>query len=607
MADRASLAGDDENDIHSATSDRDLIGRIWGENQHLSRTLRELQRMIDAHSVMSITDRRGVILEANSKFVELSKYSLEELIGAPQSIISAGTHSREFFAKLWHEIGQGEVWQGEICNRAKDGTLYWVDTTIIALVDEAGVPERYMSIGNNVSQLRQTERRVRKLAFFDPLTKLPNRSAIVKHLDESVNRPGDDFRAVLTVAFEELSLVNDAFGYEMGNRMLRVIGAALTGFIEDRNGLPKTPATVGRVTSDGFALCFNGLGENREEAIELIEGMAVPFSQALKAVIVENLGKLADVSLRIGYVLYQSSEQLDGETIYNRAQMAWRRAEPSRSVPTPCRFEEQMIIETNDRVNQVFDLHRGIVNEELVLHLQPVVNARREQIGYEALVRWQDPTRGIVGPEDFIPLAERTGLIIDIGAWVLDQTCRVLKELSQIEPAKDHLVSVNVSELQLHQADFVDTVLEALQRHGVKPQYLKLEITESMMHTNAESTNRKLNRLRDEHIEIAIDDFGEGYSSISALRRLPVQILKIDRSIIMNVVDDPIDAALVSTVAAMAHVLGLVVVAEGVETEAQFQKLREFDIEFFQGFLFGRPAPISESLRKATRETSTTG
>src|SRR5690606_23198951 len=171
-----------------------------------------------------------------------SQYEPGELIGAPQSTVNSGTHSKGFFQNMWRVIQNASVWQGEICNRAKDGSLYRVDTTIVPLLDESGLPERYMSIGTDVSQLRRTERRVRRLAFFDQLTELPNRAAIVKHLNEAAVRPGDDYRALLTIGFEDLMLVNDAFGYELGDRMLKVIAEALATLIENRGDLVKSPS-----------------------------------------------------------------------------------------------------------------------------------------------------------------------------------------------------------------------------------------------------------------------------------------------------------------------------------------------------------------------------
>jgi len=581
------------------SSSEELIGRLWKENQQLGRTLRELRRGVDTHSIITITDRRGVILEANSKFVEISRYAHDEIVGAPQNLVNSGTHAKEFYRKLWRTIQNGEVWHGELCNRAKDGSLFWIDTTIVPLVDEAGVPERYMSIGTDVSQLRRTERRVRKLAFFDQLTELPNRAAIIKHLNEAAARPGDDVRAMLTIAFEDLPLVNDAFGYEMGDRMLRVVAEALGGLIEQRGQLSKAPSTVGRISSKNFALCFRGLGSTREEADARVREIVPYLVTRLDEVMKENLGTLFEANLRIGYVLYQAADRLEGEEIFARAQMAWRRAQPAPGSLEPVGFDEQMIAETNARVSRVFDMRRGIAQGEMALFLQPIVDASRAKVGLEALVRWQDPSRGLVMPDDFIPLAERTGLIIEIGTWVLDEACRILAGLGR-DPSTEHLImSVNVSELQLRTPCFVETVLDAVHRHGVRPERLKLEVTESMVHADFEHTVEKLERLRSEKIEIALDDFGEGYSSLSALRNLPVRLLKIDRSLVADVVEDRRCAAMVSTVVDMAHQLDLVVVAEGVETEEQFDVLQRFSVDNYQGYLFGRPAHVDPALTAA--------
>jgi len=570
----------------------DLIERLWKENQQLARTLRELRRGVDTHSIITLTDRRGVILEANSKFVEITEYSLDEIIGSPQNLVKSGTHSKDFYWRMWRTIQSAEVWHGEICNRAKSGSLYWVDTTIIPLLDESGMPERYMSIGTDVSQLRRTERRVRRFAFFDLLTDLPNRAAILKHLDEASTRPGDDVRAMLTIAFDDLPLVNDAYGYETGNRLLQVIAESLGSLVEHREGLSKSPSTVGRISSKNFALCFRDVGSTRAEADARIREMVPYLADRLNCALTGSLGAFFAANLRIGYVLYQASDHLDGETIFSRAQMAWRQAQPAPGSFEPIGFDEQMIVETNARVSRVLDMRRGIAKGEMVLFVQPIVDANRSKVGVEALVRWQDPKRGLVMPDEFIPLAERTGLIVEIGSWVLDEACRILSLLAK-DPSTEHLImSVNVSELQLRTPTFVDTVLEAVERHGARPERLKLEVTESMVHTDFEHTIEKLEQLRAHWIEIGLDDFGEGYSSLSTLRNLPVRFLKIDRSLVADIVDDAQCAAMVDTVVGMAHRLGLVVIAEGVETEAQFRVLQGFGVDHYQGFLFGRPSHL---------------
>jgi len=571
------------------------VRQLLAENAALERTLKELRLGLDSHSIVAITDRRGYILEANQRFVELSKYSHAELIGAPQNIVNSGTHPKSFFKEMWATIGRGSIWQGEICNRAKDGSKYWVATTIVPLLGDDGRPERYLSIRTDVTKLRDTELRVRKLAFYDSLTGMPNRSHMVKHLEEEAKAEGEDYRAYLSVSFEDLTVINDAFGYEMGDRTLRGIAQLLTDMVEVPDGpssLGVAPTQVARVGSNAYGLHFAGLGATLEVAEARVAALSEPLVEKMSAAVRSCLGNLVQADLRIGYALYRAQDGLGGAQIFTRAEIARRRTFAIRLIGKPHGFDARMDEATQSRVNLLFDLRRGLEEGDLRLYLQPIVGEDRSLLGFEALLRWEDPVRGLVLPGDFIPLAESTGLIVEIGAWVLDEACRTLASWGQQEATEDLFIAVNVSEQQLRQAEFADTVREALRRSGARPELLKLEVTETMIHSDVDRTVALLRELRAEKIEISLDDFGVGYSSLGYLKWLPVQNLKIDRTFITNVVDDPLDAAMVKAMINMAHVMGVKVVAEGVETEAQFARLIEFGVDRFQGFLFGRPAPI---------------
>lgn len=571
------------------------VRKLLAENAALERTLQELSLGLDSHSIVATTDRRGYILQANDRFAEISKYSHEELIGAPQNIVNSGVHPKEFFREMWATIGRGRIWQGEICNRAKDGSKYWVATTIVPLLGDDGRPERYLSIRTDVTKLRLTEMRVRKLAYYDMLTGLPNRSFMVKHLNESVVGDGEEFQAYLTVGFEDLLVINDAFGYEMGDRTLRCIAQVLTDMVEVPDGpssVGLVPQEVARVGSNAFGLHFAELGTARAEAEQRVQALSEPLIHNVNEAVRGCLGNVIEADLRVGYVLYRASDGLDGAQVFTRAEIARRRTVVTQLMTQPLAFDEQMVSETQERVTLMFDLRRGIERGDLRLYLQPIVCSDRSVGGFEALLRWQDPRRGLVLPGDFVPLAESTGLIVDIGAWVLDQACRTLADWAEDERTRDWFISVNVSEQQLRQRDFPETVRSALRRSGARAELLKLEVTETMIHRDVGRTVAMLHELRADKVEISLDDFGVGYSSLGYLKWLPVQTLKIDRTFITNVVNDPIDSAMVRAMVDMAHVMGVKVVAEGIETPAQFAKLKDFGADRFQGFLFGRPAPI---------------
>lgn len=585
---------DDGERAEASTFGEEQVRQLLAENTALERTLTELRLGLDAHSIVATTDRKGNILEVNDRFTEISKYSRDELIGAPQSIVNSGTHPRSFFKSMWATIGRGQIWQGEICNRAKDGSKYWVATTIVPLLGDDGRPERYLSIRTDVTQLRETEMRVRRLAYFDNLTSMPNQSFMVKHLAETAGAFGDELQAYLTLSLEDLITINDAFGYDMGDQTLRSIARLLTRIGESSEGespISLVPEVVARVGSNAFGMHFVGLGKDRAAAERRIEEISAPLVRAVNETVRTCLGNVIEADLRVGYVLYRGTDQLDGAQVFTRAEIARRRTFVTKMVRQPHVFDEQMILDTQDRVNLIFDLRRGVECGDLRLYMQPIVGPEAGVLGFEGLLRWEDATRGLVRPDQFIPLAESTGMIVEIGAWVLDEACRTLAEWAGHERTRDWFVAVNVSEQQLRQTDFADTVRGALRRHGARPELLKLEVTETMIHRDVDRTVAVLRELRAEQIEISLDDFGVGYSSLEYLKWLPVQNLKIDRTFIATVVEDPLDAAMVQAMVNLAHVMGINVVAEGVETEAQFAKLREYGVDRFQGFLFGKPEP----------------
>lgn len=449
---------------------------------------------------------------------------------------------------------------------------------------------------SDAAKLVDARLRVLRLAYRDGLTGMANRSAMVKHLAETVDAADPGFQAYLTVSFEDLGLVNDFFGFEMGDRALRSIAELLTDMIEVPDGessLGVAPVAVARVGSNVFGLHFGGLSDSREAAETEVHELAEPLFTKINAALRSCLGNVVDADLRIGYVLYRAADGLDGAQIFTRAETARRRALSPRVSREPVGFDAQMTEAMQHRANLLFDLRHSLEDGNMRVHYQPIVDADRHIQGYEALVRWDDPVRGLVQPDDFVPLTESTGLIVEIGAWVLEEACRTLAGWSRNDETAGLFVAVNVSEQQLRQPDFAETVREALRRTGARPELLKLEVTETMIHSDVDRTVAVLQDLRTDDIEISLDDFGVGYSSLSYLKWLPVQNLKIDRTFVMNLVEDPLDAAMVEAIIALGHVMGVSVVAEGVETEEQFARLREFGADRFQGFLFGRPGELA--------------
>lgn len=571
----------------------------------------EIISALNNFSIVAVTDRRGIIMHVNDRFCEISKYSREELIGQTHSIINSGYHPREFFKEMWRVIGRGDVWKDEICNRAKDGKEYWVDTTIIPLLDDDGRPQRYIAIRTEETQRHLAEEQAHKLAYCDRATGLSNRASMLLMIGTAMSRmPGCEFSGFIAASVDDLSVVNDAFGYEVGDRLLLDAAQKLTALGED--GL-----SVARIGSNTFGVLLPRIGSDHrlaeQQAAEVVHRVLALLSGPVDL----GSGVVVDASASVGYVLWAAPgirqrrhdqengeaatadgyiETADPHEVIKCADIARKRARRAGGHRRMRHFRQSMLDDAQQRVHLVSELRRGIEHGELRLFSQPIVDRDRRVIGEEGLIRWLSPERGLVPPGDFIPLAEQTGIIVEIGEWVLEEACRVLAAWKD-DPERQHLTfSVNLSERQLRVEDFAERVRAIIARHGVTPGSLKFELTESVLHTDLDRTIRLLSLLRAEGVLSSLDDFGTGYSSLSYLRHLPVQQLKIDRSFVSAVVDDEPATAIARTIVQLGRTFELQVVAEGVETEEQFERLRDLGVDAFQGFLFARPRPVDETL-----------
>lgn len=566
---------------------------LRNENLQLSRTLNELKHAIDWHSIAAITDKNGVILEVNNKFAAISKYTREELVGAPQNIVNSGHHSRAFWSELWRTISRGQVWQGELCNRAKDGSEYWVSTTILPVPGPDGRPDRYVSLRTDTTALHLADRRLRDLAYIDQLTKLPNRISLFEILEIAAKFRAEHYRVFMTVAVGDLHTLNHAFGFAEGDRLLIQTAQRLESMY------PK-PHTVARTDSSSFGIIFDDLGSDtaaaEARAAELAQQVIIEVGTTMRL----GLGFSIDPSVRVGYTVFKYTDRLTGSEIFQQAEIALRRIPNTQRGESPSGYEPNMFIETQDRIKLVLDLRSAIAQNQMRMFLQPIVNAESEVVGFEGLVRWQHPELGLVLPGEFIPIAEQSGMIIDLGMWVLNEAARILG-IWALHPATAHLtISVNVSERQLNPKTFATAVKSLLVTHGAPANRLKLEVTESLIHDDIDRSIEVLEAICAEGIEISLDDFGTGYSSLSYLVKLPVHQLKIDRSFIRPITENESGLAIVHAIVQLAHVMGLHVVAEGVETEEQFRALAELGVDAYQGYLFSEPLH-QDALGYATR------
>ncbi len=555
------------------------------------RKLAELEFRIAATAFesqegMMVTDVNKVILRVNKAFTKISGYTAEEAVGQTPRLVSSGHHHEDFYASVWQNIAISGYWEGEVWNRRKNGEVYPQHLTITAVMGDNDIVTNYVATFTDVTLRNAAEAEINHLAFYDVLTRLPNRRLLIDRLNHALSagaRLGWG-GALLFLDLDHFKTLNDTLGHDVGDLLLRQVADRLAECVREGD-------TVARLGGDEFVVMLEDLSKLPLEAASHAETIAnkilISISQPYQ------LGSNAyQTTASIGVVLFSEYEHAQ-DVLLKHADIAMYQAK-KMGRNTLCFFDPNMQEAINIRAALEVDLRKALDNKQFELYYQVQVDRLGKALGAEALIRWIHPERGLVSPLEFIPLAEETGLILPIGQWVLETACAQLKAWLATPHTQVLTLSINVSAKQFYQSTFAKQVQTAVKHSGINPMQLKLELTESLMLENIEATITKMMELKNIGVNFSLDDFGTGYSSLQYLKLLPLYQLKIDRSFVREIVIDSSDQAIVRTVIAMAETLNLGVIAEGVETEEQRELLMNCGCNAYQGFLFGKPVPIAQ-------------
>jgi diguanylate cyclase (GGDEF)-like protein/PAS domain S-box-containing protein len=535
-----------------------------------------------------ITDTSARIEYVNDAFVRNSGYARAELIGRNPRILNNGATPLATYQDLWATLLRGEVWRGEFHNARKDGTPFIELATLAPIRNANGAVTHYVGVKEDITLRRRSEELVHRLAYYDPLTGLPNRAMLRDRLQHAILASANSarFGMLLLLDIDRFKQLNDTRGHALGDELLRAIAHRLRLVVDEA-------ATLARQGDDDFGVIVENLDAHRDDALRQAEALAREIHRTLnEPYALDGSATLSYVTHSIGITLFKG-RQWSQENLLKQAEVALFTAkEEGRN--TIRFFSPQMQALVDAHATMENGLRAALANAEFRLFCQPQVDAAGRVTGAEALIRWTDAEARRVSPAVFIPVAEETGLIVPIGLWVLDTACAQLAAWQAQAETRTLSISVNVSARQFHQPDFVDQVLACVERHGVDPAGLKLELTESVILGDRDEAVARMAHLKACGLRFALDDFGTGYSSLSYLKRMPFDQLKIDQSFVRDMLDDASSETIVRAILGMSASLALEVVAEGVETLEQAAFLKVQGCTGFQGYLYGRPLPMTE-------------
>jgi diguanylate cyclase (GGDEF)-like protein/PAS domain S-box-containing protein len=555
---------------------------IVTERDKQNRKLRLYSKVYSSASeAIMVTDKDQKIIDVNPAFCRITGYSSDEIMGSTPSRFASGKHDTEFFKSMWDILLETGSWHGEIWDKRKDGRIFPKQLSINSVYDESGDISQYIAIFSDISSNKEVEKQLEYLAYKDPLTQLNNRTMFQFLLNmalETAAREKTHF-ALLFIDLDQFKQVNDTLGHSKGDKLLIEVASRLKRCIRKSD-------IISRIGGDEFTIILPKLHNNESAALiaqKIIDSVSEPV-------------QLENDTLHVGASIGISIYPQDGknvEMLSKHADIAMYHVKESGRNGYQY-FDHAIFEKSQKRLDLGEALRYALEQNQFELYYQPKINIKSGNItGAEALIRWNDPKKGLIPPFKFIPVAESSGLIIPMGEWITRQACKQLKQWSHNSITAKYRLAINLSPLQFQQDNLTDVVADIMQQEGVTDG-LDIEVTESMLLHDLDKVIKTLNIFKDMRVGIALDDFGTGFSSLSNLKLLPIEYLKVDRSFIIDIASNADDAAIVSAIVSMGHQLGLKVIAEGIEDEVQLQYMQKLNCNEAQGYLYSPPLPAEK-------------
>ena len=567
-----------------------------GSHKLTADNLRKLSQAIEQSPVsVLITDLQGNIEYVNPQLCKITGYKAEELIGENPRILKSGHTPEVQFKNMWHAITSGQSWSGELYNKKKNGDLFWENVTVSPIKNNENKSTHYLAIKEDISLRKDYEERLLYQASYDKLTDLPNRTLAYDRIQQAIANAIREEKhiALLYLDFDHFKNINDTLGHGAGDEFLKYMGGRLKSCVRDFD-------TVARLGGDEFLIMLLETNEGED---------TVSFEDVVKKKTEELLHRISkpclihemefSVTASVGVAIFPQDGD-DPHVLLRNADTAMYRSK-RKGRDTYEIFTPEMGDVVMKRVEIDNKLRRALENGDFYLKYQALMDASSQEIvGAEALIRWEDEELGEVSPDEFVPLAEESGLIVDIGNWVLDTALSDTKKLREKPGFENFYIAINLSSRQFRGKDIVKNISSNLIRHNLPGSSLELEVTERLLMKDVPHVVSLLNQFKEMGIRLSIDDFGTGYSSLSYLKRFPFDVLKIDKAFISDIGEDPDDTALCDAIIAMAHSLGLSVIGEGVETKYQYDFLNDRGVETIQGYYVSEPMVHDEFLKFIT-------